>query len=94
MPQNLVLRLNPGFCYSPPMDDGFIDESTIVDVVGNGRWKYFDQPMSDSHVKGNGIYDIRDVLAESSNVGASKLITKYYGKRYSSIFNHLKMETF
>jgi cell division protein FtsI (penicillin-binding protein 3) len=38
------------------MDDGFIDESTTVDV-GNGRWKYFDQPMSDSHVKGNGIYD-------------------------------------
>ena len=52
------------------MDDGFIDESTTVDV-GNGRWKYFDQPMSDSHVKGNGIYDISDVLAESSNVGAS-----------------------
>jgi len=71
------------------MDDGFIDESTTVDV-GNGRWKYFDQPMSDSHVKGNGIYDISDVLAESSNVGASKLITKYYGKDPQVFFNHLK----
>jgi cell division protein FtsI (penicillin-binding protein 3) len=46
--------------------------------------------MSDSHVKGNGIYDISDVLAESSNVGASKLITKYYGKDTQVFFNHLK----
>ena len=71
------------------MDDGFIDESTTVNV-GNGKWRYFDLAMSDSHVKGNGIYDISDVLAESSNVGASKLITKYYGKDTQVFFNHLK----
>lgn len=71
------------------MDDGFIDEKTTVNV-GNGKWQYFGQPVSDSHVKGNGIYDISDVLAESSNVGAGKLITQHYGKDPKVFINHLK----
>lgn len=71
------------------MDDGFIDESTTVNV-GNGKWQYFGQPVTDSHVKGNGIYDISDVLAESSNVGAGKLITKYYGNDPQVFINHFK----
>lgn len=71
------------------MDDGFINENTTVNV-GNGKWKYFGQSVTDSHVKGNGIYDISDVLAESSNVGAGKLITKYYGNDPQVFINHFK----
>lgn len=71
------------------MDDGFIDESTTVNV-GSGKWSYFGQPVADSHVKGNGNYDISDVLAESSNVGAGKLITKFYGNNPNVFINHLK----
>ena len=71
------------------MDDGFINESTTVNV-GNGKWSYFGQPVTDSHVKGNGVYDISDVLAESSNVGAGKLITKFYGNDPNVFINHLK----
>ncbi len=71
------------------MDDGFIDENTTVNV-GNGKWSYFGQPVTDSHVKGNGVYDISDVLAQSSNVGAGKLITKFYGNDPNVFINHLK----
>ncbi len=71
------------------MDDGFIDDSTRVNV-GNGKWQYFEQRISDSHVKGDGNYDISDILAESSNVGAAKIITKNYGKNPNIFIDHLK----
>ncbi|MGH1518440.1 penicillin-binding transpeptidase domain-containing protein [Chryseobacterium sp. JK1] len=69
------------------MDDGFIDENTTVDV-GNGVWTYAKQRISDGH--GGGIYDISDVLAKSSNVGTSKLITKYYAEKPQIFLDHLK----
>ena len=71
------------------MDDGFIDEKTTVSV-GNGKWVYFGQKINDSHVKGNGVYDISDVLAESSNIGAGKIITQHYGNDPKVFINHLK----
>ncbi|UKB83863.1 PASTA domain-containing protein [Chryseobacterium sp. MEBOG06] len=69
------------------MDDGFIDENTTVNV-GNGVWVYAKQRISDGH--GGGIYDISDVLAKSSNVGTSKLITKYYAEKPQIFLDHLK----
>lgn len=69
------------------MDDGFIDENTTVNV-GNGVWTYAKQRISDGH--GGGIYDISDVLAKSSNVGTSKLITKYYAEKPQIFLDHLK----
>lgn len=69
------------------MDDGFIDENTTVDV-GNGVWTYAKQRISDGH--GGGVYDISDVLAKSSNVGTSKLITKYYANKPQIFLDHLR----
>ncbi|MEG0928304.1 penicillin-binding transpeptidase domain-containing protein [Chryseobacterium sp.] len=69
------------------MDDGFIDENTTVNV-GNGVWTYAKQRISDGH--GGGTYDISDVLAKSSNVGTSKLITKYYAEKPQIFLDHLK----
>jgi len=69
------------------MDDGFIDENTTVNV-GNGVWTYAKQRISDGH--GGGTYDISDVLAKSSNVGTSKLITKYYADKPQIFLDHLK----
>ncbi|PIF43918.1 cell division protein FtsI (penicillin-binding protein 3) [Chryseobacterium sp. 52] len=69
------------------MDDGFIDENTTVDV-GNGVWTYAKQRISDGH--GGGTYDISDVLAKSSNVGTSKLITKYYAEKPQIFLDHLR----
>lgn len=69
------------------MDDGFIDESTTVDV-GNGSWAYGGQVITDGH--GGGPYEISDVLAKSSNVGTAKLITKFYADKPQIFFQHLK----
>lgn len=69
------------------MDDGFIDESTTVNV-GNGIWTYAKQRISDGH--GGGTYDISDVLAKSSNVGTAKLITKYYADKPQIFLDHLR----
>jgi len=69
------------------MDDGFIDESTTVNV-GNGVWTYAKQRISDGH--GGGVYEIADVLAKSSNVGSAKLITQYYADKPQVFLDHLK----
>ena len=69
------------------MDDGFINDSTTVDI-GNGGWVYAGQPISDGH--GGGKYDISEVLAKSSNVGSAKLITKYYGDKPEVFLDHLR----
>ena len=69
------------------MDDGFIDDNTTVDVE-NGTWVYGGQKISDGH--GGGLYDISDVLANSSNVGTAKLITKYYKDSPNTFLNHLR----
>ena len=69
------------------MDDGFIDESTTVNI-GNGVWIYAGQRISDGH--GSGEYEISDVLAKSSNVGTAKLITKFYAEKPEIFLDHLK----
>ena len=69
------------------MDDGFIDENTKVNI-GNGIWTYAGQRITDGH--GGGTYDVSDVLAKSSNVGAAKIITEHYGDKPEVFLNHLK----
>ena len=67
------------------VDDGFVDETTRVQT--SPVWYYYTQRITDH---GGGNYDVSDVLAHSSNVGAAKLITKYYAKDPQVFLNHLK----
>lgn len=67
------------------MDDGFIDEKTRVQT--SSEWTYQGQRITDH---GGGNYDVSDVLAHSSNVGAAKLITKYYADKPQVFLDHLK----
>ena len=69
------------------MDDGFVDENTKVDT-GDGIWNYAGQKISDGH--GGGLYEISDILAQSSNVGSAKLIVKSYAENPKIFINHLK----
>ena len=69
------------------MDDGFVDENTKVDT-GDGTWNYAGQKISDGH--GGGLYEISDILAQSSNVGSAKLIVKSYAENPKIFINHLK----
>lgn len=69
------------------MNDGFIDENTIVHTNG-GVWNYAGQRITDSHR--GGTYEISDVLAQSSNVGSAKLIVGAYASNPNIFINHLK----
>ena len=50
------------------MDDGFIDENTKINI--GGILGLYSQKITDSHA--GGTYDISDILAQSSNIGAAK----------------------
>lgn len=69
------------------MDDGFINENTIVNTSG-GVWNYAGQKITDSHR--GGTYEISDVLAKSSNVGTAKLVVNAYSKNPQIFIDHLK----
>jgi len=62
------------------LDNGYVDLDDSVDTE-NGKTKYYDQTMSDSHIGGYGKITVKEAFEKSSNVGISKIITKhYYGK--------------
>ncbi|WP_417427888.1 penicillin-binding transpeptidase domain-containing protein [Halpernia sp.] len=67
------------------MDDGLIDENTRVQT--STSWTYQGQRITD-HSAGN--YDVSDVLAHSSNVGAAKLITAAYEDKPQVFLDHLR----
>lgn len=49
-------------------------------VVGNGECMYFDKKVKDSHAPESPTLTLQRVFETSSNVGVSKIITKYYSK--------------
>ena len=49
-------------------------------LVGNGKCNYYDRVMKDSHAPEDEIITLQRVFETSSNVGVSKLITKYFSK--------------
>lgn len=67
------------------MDDGLIDENTRVQT--STAWTYEGQRITDH---GSGNYDVSDVLAHSSNVGAAKLITGAYRDKPEVFLDHLR----
>lgn len=67
------------------MDDGLIDENTRVQT--STSWYYEGQKITDH---GSGNYDVSDVLAHSSNVGAAKLITQAYADKPQVFLDHLR----
>jgi cell division protein FtsI (penicillin-binding protein 3) len=48
--------------------------------VGNGKCDYYDRVMKDSHAPEEAVITLQRVFETSSNVGVSKLITKYFSK--------------
>lgn len=61
------------------MDD--YDVSTEEKVqVGNGECVYYDRRMKDAHPPKEPVLNLQRVFETSSNVGVSKIITKYYSK--------------
>ena len=88
------------------MDDGFITDSTYVDTE-DGSHKFANRIMKDHNFKGFGgkggfgYTSVANVMHQSSNVGVSKIIDKYYagreqvfvdGLKRSGICNDFKLE--
>ncbi len=48
--------------------------------VGNGECMYFDKVVRDAHAPETPVLSVQRIFETSSNVGVSKLITKYYAK--------------
>jgi len=74
----------PGSTFKLPsliamMEDFDVQLNEQVEV-GNGTCFYFNEKVSDSHPPQKEVYTIQEVFEQSSNVGVTKVITKYYSK--------------
>ena len=70
------------------LEDGYVKLTDTVHT-GKGRCKFYDRTMIDSHRGGFGTISVEEVFEKSSNVGVSKLISKYYKKRPSDFVDRL-----
>lgn len=71
------------------IDDGLIDLNETVDV-GNGYMTYCGQAMRDAHAPRKSKLTVKEAFMTSSNVGISKIITRYYSKHQDDFLNKLK----
>jgi cell division protein FtsI (penicillin-binding protein 3) len=58
--------------------------------IGNGECMYFDRRMKDSHPPKSSIMTAQEIFENSSNVGTSKLITKYFSKNPKQYIDKLR----
>lgn len=57
--------------------------------VGNGECTYYNQTMKDAHPPHSPIITLEEAFKTSSNVGISKIVTKYFSKNLERFVEHL-----
>jgi cell division protein FtsI (penicillin-binding protein 3) len=70
------------------LDDGYINLNSKIEV-GNGTYTYYDRVMKDSHTPETSTLTAQRIFETSSNVGVSRIITKYYSKNPQKYINKL-----
>ena len=70
------------------MDDYNVSLNEKVNV-GNGEVTYYNKTVKDAHAPESPILTVQRIFETSSNVGVSKLITKYYTKNPQQFVNKL-----
>lgn len=70
------------------LEDGYVDLDDTVST-GDGKVVYYDKPITDTKRGGHGTITFREVIEVSSNVGISKLITRYYTGKEEKFINRL-----
>lgn len=75
------------------MEDGYIDLDDVVDI-GDGTYKYYTSTMRDSHRPEKSEITVQEVFEQSSNVGVSKIITRYYSKDPQKFVDRLCLMNF
>jgi cell division protein FtsI (penicillin-binding protein 3) len=58
--------------------------------VGNGQCTYYDRVMKDAHPPHTSTLTLNEVFAHSSNVGTSKLVTKYFQQNPERFIHYMK----
>jgi cell division protein FtsI (penicillin-binding protein 3) len=69
-------------------EDGYFDLEDMVDTE-NGRTKFYDAVMKDSHEGGYGVISVKKIFTVSSNVGVSKIINKHYADKPQEFIDRL-----
>ncbi len=70
------------------LEDGYINLNSKIEV-GNGTYTYFDRVMKDSHTPETSSLTTQRVFETSSNVGVSRIITKFYSKNPQKYIDRL-----
>jgi cell division protein FtsI (penicillin-binding protein 3) len=61
------------------LDDEYVDLDDVFEV-GNGECMYYNKKVKDSHPPKKPFLTVQEIFETSSNVGTTKVITKYYTK--------------
>lgn len=61
------------------LDDEYVDLDDVFDI-GNGECMYYNKKVKDSHPPKKSLLTVQEIFETSSNVGTTKVITKYYTK--------------
>ncbi len=71
------------------IEDGYASTDDLVDTQ-NGRIRYANRIMKDSHEGGYGVIPLQKVFEVSSNVGISKEVVKYYSRNPQSFIDRVR----
>lgn len=69
-------------------EDGYFDLEDEVDTE-NGRTRFYDRVMKDSHEGGYGVISVKRGFEVSSNVLVSKIVNKYYADKPQDFIDRL-----
>ena len=70
------------------LEDGYVEPTDSIDT-GNGIHRYYRSDMRDSHRGGLGMISVQEAFEKSSNVGVSKLVSKFYKDKPRDFINRL-----
>jgi cell division protein FtsI (penicillin-binding protein 3) len=70
------------------LEDGYVDLDDTINT-GNGEIMYYDKKITDTKEGGYGMLTVKEVFEYSSNVGISKIITRYYKGDEEKFINRL-----
>lgn len=71
------------------LEDNKINLNDTINIGRSGTMKFHNRTMRDSHVIRNGKITIREAFEQSSNIGISMLVYKYYAENPERFVEHL-----
>ncbi|MDX9696190.1 MAG: penicillin-binding protein [Bacteroidales bacterium] len=70
------------------LEDGYIDLDDTINT-GKGEIMFYDKKVIDTKEGGHGMLTVKEIFEVSSNVGISKIITRYYKGNEEKFINRL-----